>query len=235
MRGNSSLAAAMALLAAAAAACGTTVPMDQVARAQAGSTGLSDGTGTTGVNGGLSATGQSDGTTGTVSGGAPNATAASGGSSPGSTATTGAGPSTGPSKPSTNAGIGSAARGPIKIGALTVTGAASYQKSLGFSGATGDQTAMTQSVVNYINAHGGFAGRRVQLVTYDLDPSAAAANMSTAMQAACTFFTQDNKVAALASYVALAPESFYSCLAKAHVPVVSPDEGVSHDFFQILR
>jgi ABC-type branched-subunit amino acid transport system substrate-binding protein len=91
---------------------------------------------------------------------------------------------------------------------------------------------MTKSVVSWINAHGGFGGRQVELVLYDLDTTAFATNPASAMQQACTFFTQDNKVAAVASYVALAPDSFYACLAKAHVPVVSPDEGVSEEFFQ---
>jgi hypothetical protein len=123
-------------------------------------------------------------------------------------------------------------KAPIKVGALTVTGAGKFQQSLGFSGATGDQVAMTKSVVAYINAHGGMGGRKVELVQYDLDPSARASNPAAAMQAACTFFTQDKKVAVVASYVALSPESFYQCLAKAHVPVVTPDEGVSTEFFQ---
>jgi ABC-type branched-subunit amino acid transport system substrate-binding protein len=124
-------------------------------------------------------------------------------------------------------------RGPIKVGALTATGAAKYQKSLGFSaGASGDQVAMTRSVVNYINAHGGLGGRKIELVFYDLDPGAVVADASSAYQAACTYFTQDKKVVAVASLAALAPASFYECMAQARVPMVIPDEGFSTDFFQ---
>lgn len=116
---------------------------------------------------------------------------------------------------------------------LTANGAGKYQSSLGFKGASGgDQVAMTKSVVTYINAHGGFGGRTIQLVSYDLNPASFAADANTAMQAACTYFTQDNKVVAVASIVALIPENFYECLANAHVPVVMADEGLSSDFFR---
>jgi ABC-type branched-subunit amino acid transport system substrate-binding protein len=125
------------------------------------------------------------------------------------------------------------ALGSIKIGALTATGAGKYQRTLGFeNGATGDQVAMTRAVVDHINARGGLGGRKIDLVLYDLDPAEAATDQSSAMQAACTFFTQDKHVVAVASYVALVPDNFYQCMAKAHVPLVTPDEGVSSDFFR---
>ncbi len=91
---------------------------------------------------------------------------------------------------------------------------------------------MTKSVVGYLNAHGGMGGRKIQLVQYDVDATAFVANANTAMAAACTYFTQDQKVVAVTSIVALLPESFYTCMADAHVPVVSADESVSRDFFQ---
>jgi ABC-type branched-subunit amino acid transport system substrate-binding protein len=115
---------------------------------------------------------------------------------------------------------------------LTAQGAGKFQSSLGFKGATGDQVAMTQSIVDYINARGGFGGRKIELVSYDLDPASAATNESSAAEAACTYFTQDHKVAVVASLLALMPENFYRCLANAHVPLVTPDEGVSREFFQ---
>jgi hypothetical protein len=222
MRG-SRLAAVLTLVTLAATACGTTVPVGQLQQAQSTPSGLDDGMTAPGpATGGPSALPGND----TVSG-------------PGPGEATGSGPTAGvePEPSRSSAGpaataTGAAGRGLIKIGALTATGAGKYQKSLGFSGATGDQTAMTKSVVDYINAHGGLAGRKIQLVTYDVDPAAAVSNQSAAMQAACTFFTQDNKVAVIASYLALLPENFYQCLAKAHVPLVTPDEGVSRDFFQ---
>ena len=229
MRGSRRFTSALLTAALASAACGTTVPLSQQSQAQAGSSGL--------AGGGSSSTSTTGGTTGDLSGG--TATTGSGSSaiagSPGDrsgSSTTGSatGATTGDIGPGTT---GVTASAPIKVGVLTATGAAKYQRSLGFDqGASGDQVAMTQSVVNYINAHRGLGGRRIQLVSYDLDYGAAATNLSAAMQAACTFFTQDNRVVAVASYVALAPDSFYACMSKAHVPLVTPDEGVSSDFFK---
>jgi ABC-type branched-subunit amino acid transport system substrate-binding protein len=93
---------------------------------------------------------------------------------------------------------------------------------------------MTQSMVDYINAHGGFGGRKVQLYIYDLPEADYVANAENAVETACTWFTQDKKVVAVASIVSLLPATFYTCMADAHVPVVSPDEGVSRDFFERL-
>jgi ABC-type branched-subunit amino acid transport system substrate-binding protein len=218
-------------LALSAAACGTTVPVSELSAVQSGSSELSAGAGTSELIGDLGTGTASDAAPGPSSTSRPAGTTA-GGSSAGSGTTAGANSSTGSAQQSAGVASGTPPRGPITIGALTANGAGEYQKTLGVSGATGDQTAMTRSVVSWINARGGFGGRRIDLVTYDLDPSAFAADPAAAMQAACTYFTEDNKVAALASYVGLAPENFYACLAKARVPVVTPDEFVSEDFFR---
>ncbi|HZU49908.1 MAG TPA: ABC transporter substrate-binding protein [Mycobacterium sp.] len=123
------------------------------------------------------------------------------------------------------------AGGPVTIGALTAQGAGDYERSLGFSGvATGDQAAMTKSVVGYINAHGGIAGHRVNLLIYDVKVADAYANASAAYQAACAYFTQDHHVFAVASYLSLLPASFYECLQQHHVPVDTPDEEFSASF-----
>lgn len=219
------LAPALALASILTAACGTTVPLVEQRQLRPGSQGE-------GTSGGL-ATGSSNGLPSDSAGNplAPSDPRSSNGVPPGGTtgtSTTGSSGTAPADVPS-----GAAARGPIKIGALTATGAAKYQESLGFSaGASGDQVAMTRSVVNYINAHGGLGGRRIELVFYDLEPGAVVADANNAYQAACTYFTQDQKVVAVASLAALAPASFYQCLAQARVPIVTPDEGLSTDFFQ---
>lgn len=225
------LATGLAALALMAVGCGSTVPLSEASLAQSGASGISDGTGAAGVTGGLG-TGMQSGAANDPGRAGGSVATATGGSSPASSTTAGATGASGSVQQPAGVAAGTSPQGPITIGALTANGAGEYQKTLGVSGATGDQTAMTKSVVSYINARGGFGGRRVELVTYDLDPSAFAADPSAAMQAACTYFTEDNKVAALASYVGLAPENFYACLAKARVPVVTPDEAVSEDFFR---
>lgn len=230
MRASRRLATGVAALCLTATACGTTVPLAEQTQGASGQ-GLSGTAGTTGLGSSPVGGTRSDGP---VVGGRSTGTTGTGSGTTGSAAgtTTGALPSTGPVQPGTTTASGNVSHAPIKLGALTATGAAKYQKSLGVSGATGDQTAMTKAVVDDINAHGGIGGRRIELLTYDLDAGAFSANPSQATLAACTYFTQDHRVAALASYVALVPESFYACLAKAHLPVVSPDEGASADFFR---
>jgi hypothetical protein len=210
----------------ATAACGTTVPAGQASRAQVGADGVSGGATASAVPGGNAGTNAGPGS---FSGAATAGGAAGAGPSGSSSTSVG-----GAAIRSGGASNGApSAHGPIKIGALTANGAGKYQSSLGFKGASGgDQVAMTRSVVNYINAHGGLGGRTIQLVSYDLNTASFAADANTAMQAACSYFTQDNKVVAVASIVALIPVSFYECLAKAHVPVVPADEGASSDFFR---
>ena len=217
------LASTLALVAVTTAACGTTVPSSQIAQAQAGTSGLT-ADGTTPLPGG----GVSPGGPVASPGSGPAEVTPGGGS--GTTSGSGAAGSSGASLPPVNGGK---ALGPIKVGVLTATGAGKYQQSLGFShGATGDQVAMTQSVVRYINAHGGLGGRKIDLVSYDVKPADEATNQSAALQAACPYFTQDHPVTAVASYLALLPDNFYECMAKAHVPLVTPDEGASRDFFR---
>ena len=222
MRGSPRLGLAATLVAVATAACGTTVPLSQVQQGQGGTSGLTAGGGPSAVADGGS------------TGGVLNPAPAGGTTGGASSATTGGGTgsSTGLDQGVLTPPTGAASLGPIKIGALTATGAQKYQAALGFShGATGDQVAMTQSVVDWINAHGGLGGRKIELISYDLDPAQDSADPNSAMQAACTYFTQDKHVVAVASYVALVPDNFYQCMAKAHVPLVTPDEGVSSDFF----
>ena len=89
---------------------------------------------------------------------------------------------------------------------------------------------MTKSVVAYINAHGGIAGHRVNLLIYDLKVADAYANPTAAYQAACAYFTQDHHVFAVASYLQLVPENFYRCLQQHHVPMDTPDDEFSANF-----
>ena len=226
---RAALASTLMMVAIGTAACGTTVSTSDIPPAtQAGSSGLTVGASPGAVRGGPGITGAGTarvpGTT--FDAGAPGAVSAVG-----SASSVGAAPANGHVGASGGSSGAGTALGPIKIGNLTVQGAAAAQRAAGFShGASGDQIAMTQSIVDYINAHGGLGGRKIQVVSYDLNTAAVAADPNSALQAACAYFTQDHPVVAIASYVGLAPQSFYQCLAKAHVPIVTPDEGVSSDF-----
>jgi len=220
------LASTLMMAVIATAACGTTVPTSEITRADAGSSGLTAGS--------LPSTRQ--GANQITSGSGPGAPVASAPNGRASGPVSQVGASTGieTSPRNGSAGNNSTARiaaGPVTIGALTAQGAGDYQRSLGFSGgATGDQAAMTKSVVAYLNAHGGIAGHRVNVLIYDVKVGDAETNPSAAYQAACDYFTQDHHVFAVASYLSLVPENFYQCLQQHHVPVDTPDEEFSANF-----
>jgi len=79
------------------------------------------------------------------------------------------------------------------------------------------------ALVSSYNREGGFAGRHIDPV-YDSIRSSSN-DFEGDLAAACATFTQDNHVVAVFSTVGLYSESFYSCLAKAGVPVISGDVG----------
>lgn len=137
--------------------------------------------------------------------------------------------------PAPSSGIGPTGPGvtdtTISIGALTSNGAGKFQASLGFSGATGDQIALNKSVVNWINDNGGIAGRQIELVNYDLPTAEVANDPATAFQAACSHFTEDNKVFAVASILSDIPTNFYDCLRNAGVVIATSNAIVSSRFY----
>jgi hypothetical protein len=119
----------------------------------------------------------------------------------------------------------------ITIGTFTVNGFSGLASSLGIKGAlTGDQIAMTKAVVGYLNAHGGIAGRQIQLVDYDENVVQEEANPAAESQSACTSLTQDHHVYAVASIVGGLQSNFYECMASQHVIVSSTGEFTSQAF-----
>src|SRR5689334_20181897 len=114
MRGSWTLATGLSALALTAAACGTTVPLSEQSRTQSGSTGLSDGTGATGLAAGPGTGSQLGPTTGAGSTSGSSAGTA-GGATSGSGTTTGAA-SSGAVQPPTGVTPGGPSRGSITIG-----------------------------------------------------------------------------------------------------------------------
>jgi hypothetical protein len=75
-----------------------------------------------------------------------------------------------------------------------------------------DNRAADAALVNYVNAHGGVAGRKLLPTYFSYDPSSG--NADTIGQAACASFTQDKQVfAALDAFVP--NNTFNSCMQKA--------------------
>jgi ABC-type branched-subunit amino acid transport system substrate-binding protein len=89
---------------------------------------------------------------------------------------------------------------------------AAIYAALGIAVADPDGKAESLALVNYINAHGGIAGRRVVAVNYVDDGSGS---WSADNEAACSAFTEDNHVFAAISIITT-PESdvLASCLAQ---------------------
>jgi hypothetical protein len=113
----------------------------------------------------------------------------------------------------------------VKIGFYIISGYSDAASAAGVTGAdTGDQEALIRSVVAYVNARGGIAGRRVTPVVHDVDVALATTNPAGEQQAACSAFTQDTKVFAVASLLGFGDGNFYRCMTAARVPVVTTGE-----------
>jgi hypothetical protein len=115
----------------------------------------------------------------------------------------------------------SAANGPgvtnstITIGVSYYKNGQAANKALGADGVdTGDPVAGTRLLIRDINAHGGIAGRRVELLLYPIDPQSPTPYSASA-QAECAYFTQDHKVFAMIDGSPAADAR--ACLEKAGV------------------
>ncbi|HVT65109.1 MAG TPA: hypothetical protein VHD81_08140 [Mycobacteriales bacterium] len=127
------------------------------------------------------------------------------------------------SVPLTKAGSGS---GPVRVGVLYVGGATALANSLGIKGlSTGDPAAQSKAIANYINAHGGLAGRKISLFYGVINASAAASNVESAYGAACAKLVQDDKVTYVVSYVNLTAARL-ACYAKKGVTVIDDQSGI---------
>jgi hypothetical protein len=177
------------------AACGSTVQM-----------GSNAAVGTT-AQGGLSAPTGAPGQPGVVGGSAPAGTLTGGGTTgpggtTGQTGTTGAGTTssgatTGAKQTTSNSGVVADAPGftsdSVDIGVGYSSQQGSADKAIGASGAAPsyDYRNVMNAVIDYANAHGGFAGRKMKPLYYDFNLSDP---QDQQQQSACNYWTHDNKV-----------------------------------------
>jgi ABC-type branched-subunit amino acid transport system substrate-binding protein len=120
----------------------------------------------------------------------------------------------------------------IKIGVYTANGFGSFAAQFGASIATGNNTSQAQAVIDYLNKHGGIAGRKIVPVFHDFDITAAQTNIATEYQAACDTWVHDNRVYAMVTPVGTADDTLYECLSKAGVVTVSAGDSKDATFFQ---
>jgi len=112
---------------------------------------------------------------------------------------------------------GGGASGTISIGvhdANTAAAGAEY----GVSGLMGDQKALVEKIVAWINANGGMGGRKVELV-YHITESLNG-GFDQQAQEACTDLTEDHHVAAVISGAQTPTLNLVDCLARHNTPLV---------------
>jgi len=175
----------------------------------AGGSGGASGTAASGPNG-------SGGLTDTVASGltAASSTEAgpTGGASTASGPTIGGIPATGPGWNAKD----------VFIGLTTANDAETGLRALGISLDPGDEDGDAQAIVDYLNAHGGLFDRQVVLRAHDNSTAALEANAAGAAEANCTYFTQDDPVILVINTISTIDiDTFRSCLATAHTPLLS--------------
>ncbi len=79
----------------------------------------------------------------------------------------------------------------------------------------GDPEAQARAVQNHINKNGGMGGRKLEIVNYGAPYANLVNNPRAEYNKICTFFTEDNKVLGVATYVP--DETLVRCLAKRDV------------------
>ncbi|CAB4717671.1 unannotated protein [freshwater metagenome] len=210
-------------------ACGTTIeaadgtPIGSIAapgQVAGGGTVLPDGTvlpegATIGADGEIIL--GDGGTTTTTGGGSVPGTGTS--SAPGATGTTG------PVSP------GAKGTGPIKVGFLTtsVSQAAQFGVSAGNTLSGED---IIKALAAGMNAEGGLSGRKIEPIIASTDTGSS--SWEADFQAACSKFTEDNKVESVVGYDFVYLDSFETCLTKAGISHLTTgyDPGDSTGFQQ---
>jgi hypothetical protein len=187
------------LLLVAVAACGTSVPLSQ--REEAVGNGALHGPAVTSDPSRVSPIGAPSVVNGDGDPGLAMRPGESGGSLPGGSALA----------PSGGARL---SKKPISVGFLAYD-VAKLLSTVGGQ-AAGDAQGPAKAIISALNKQGGLAGRKIEPVYYTVDGTAT--DYSSQYQAACATFTQDHHVEAV---IGVGNATFYSCLLRAGVPVLS--------------
>lgn len=103
----------------------------------------------------------------------------------------------------------------VYIGVGVSSDASAFAKSIGLAIQTGNEQAQEQALIDYINAHGGLAGRQIVPVWYDVNSYQYSSDPAGTAQSECATWTQDHHVFAAIEAMAY-PDNGIACLAKAH-------------------
>ena len=207
------------------AACGTTVPYARGGGPYAGGSGqglgpLGSGSGAiagstrSGIQGFNPATGAAGGGPGV---GQQASGAGSSSAGAGSAGGGGVAPGASTSSPIATSGPGWDAHN-VYIGVPTENDASQVISTIGISFNPGNEDDDANSIVNYINAHGGVLGRKIVPVFHDNSTPSIESDPDTVAQQNCAYFAQDHRVAEVVNFL---PAIFIAgCLQTQHVPDV---------------
>lgn len=109
----------------------------------------------------------------------------------------------------------------VKVGIGTADDANSFGGAFGVKGTTttGDPMAHLKVVVDDANRHGGLLGRKIELVPHNYNTAQALSDPASANQAACATWTEDHQVFAVLE-PAIVEETLLACLAKTGTPLI---------------
>ena len=119
----------------------------------------------------------------------------------------------------------------VYIGVPTINDLSQFGDAAGYrSVETGNVEADARAVVAGVNARGGLFGREVRIVFHDTKTATIVTDINSAVQAACTAFTQDAHVIAVVTVFSnFDTDAMRSCLAKAGTMLLSSSPAGSAD------
>jgi len=116
------------------------------------------------------------------------------------------------------AGVGSATKAPVEVGVVLFPDVNAYAGALGVASDVGDQRAMSETMVGWVNANGGLNGHRVKPVYFEVELTSTQPYAVT-YEEICSHFTEDHKVVAVLIIANVEP-ALARCLAKTKTPLV---------------
>lgn len=118
---------------------------------------------------------------------------------------------------------------PIEIGTYYLNGGGAALAAEGFDNLViPDNKPVFAAFVNYVNAHGGLGGRKIEPVYYEYEEGA---NPQTQDQAACQTFTQDNHVYLVFGGISSGAGDLMPCLAQHGIPLIGSGIGGDASYF----
>ena len=106
----------------------------------------------------------------------------------------------------------------IKIGFQSTGDLTAGFALVGASGGAPLETQIVRAMVDWLNATGGLAGRKVVPVVHETDPLGG--TWGTQAQAACATLTEDNQVLIAASSVVGGSDALYACMSEKGTPLI---------------